>query len=81
LRPSHSGTRRFDRRVGDNGNRSGSDSLINEPIAVARLALHGDKNSSWTHPPGIVFHTGNGRISALGENLGTLQELLECHWS
>jgi len=30
---------------------------------------------------GIVFHTGNGRISALGENLGTLQELLECHWS
>jgi hypothetical protein len=55
--------------------------LIDEPIAVAGLALHGDKNSSRAHPPGIVFHPSNGRVSALGQNLGALQELLECHCS
>jgi hypothetical protein len=55
--------------------------LINEAIAVAGLALHGDENGSRAHPPGIVLHSSNGRVSVLGENLGTLQELLECHWN
>ena len=81
LRPGHRGTRRFGRRIGDDGNRSSSDGLIDESIAIARLTLHGDKNSSGAHPSRIVFHTSNGRVSALGEDLGTLQELLECHWS
>src|SRR6202158_3702168 len=58
-----------------------SDGLIDEPIAVTGLTLHGNKNSSRTHPPGIVFHTGNGRVPALREDLGALEELLECHWS
>ncbi|MGA7648447.1 MAG: hypothetical protein WBW01_18210, partial [Terriglobales bacterium] len=31
--------------------------------------------------PRIVFHSGNVRVSALREDLGALQELLESHWS
>ena len=81
LRPGDAGTRNFGRGVGDDGNRSGGDGLINEAIAVAGLALHGDKNRPRTHPPGIVFHSGNARVSALREDLGALQELLEGHWS
>jgi hypothetical protein len=81
LRPGNRGARRFGRRVGDYGNRSGGNGLIDESIAVAGLAFHGDKNRSRAHPPGIVFHPGNGRVPALGEDLGTLQELLEGHWS
>ncbi len=81
LRPGNCGTRSFGRGVGDDGNRSGGDGLINEAIAVAGLALHRDKNRSRAHSPGIVLHPGNARVSALRENLGALQELLECHWS
>jgi hypothetical protein len=81
LCPANRRARRFARSVGDDGNRSGSDGLIDEAIAVVGLALHGDKHSSGAHSPGIVFHTRNGRVSALGENLGALQELLERHWS
>jgi hypothetical protein len=79
LRPGNRRTRRFTRGVGNDGNGSGSDRLIDEPIAVAGLALHGDKNSSRTHPPGIVFHTGNARVSTQRKNLGALQKLFERH--
>src|SRR5260370_5681442 len=81
LRPGTRGARRLGRRVGDEGNRSGRDGLIDKPIAVAGLALHSDKNRSGAHSPGIVFHSGNGRVPALEENLGALQELVKCHWS
>jgi hypothetical protein len=81
LRPRNRGTRHFGCGIGDDCNRSGSDGLVNEPIAVTRLTLHGNENSSGAHPPGIVFHASNGRVSALGEDLGTLQKLLECHCS
>src|ERR1035438_8128349 len=46
LRPANRRARRFGRGVGDDGNRSGSDGLSDEPIAPAGLTLHGDKNSS-----------------------------------
>src|SRR3982074_1901649 len=59
LRPGHRGTRRFGRGIGDDGNRSSSDGLIDESIAIARLTLHGDEHSSWAHSPGIVFHPSN----------------------
>jgi len=79
LRPSDRWTRRFSRGVGDDTNRSGSDGLIDETIAIAGLTFHGDKHNSGARPPGIVFHPGNGRVPALGEDLGALQELLESH--
>src|ERR1035441_7604983 len=54
LRPTNPRARRFGRGVGDDGNRSGSDGLIDEPIAVAGLTLHSDKNSSRARPSRIV---------------------------
>src|ERR1700722_1700571 len=81
LPPRDSGARHFGRGISDNRNRSRSDRLINEAIAVASLALHRDKSSPWTHPSGIVFYSSNARVPALGEDLGALQKLLECHWS
>src|ERR1019366_3003948 len=69
LRPANRRARRF-----------GRGRLIDEPFAVAGLTLHGKKNSPRAPPPRIVFHPSNGRVSALRENLGALQELLECHW-
>src|ERR1700719_2281352 len=44
LRPGNRGARRFGRRIGDYGSRSGSDSLIDKPIAVASLTLDRDKD-------------------------------------
>jgi hypothetical protein len=81
LRPGNRGARRFGGRVADDGNRSGGDGLIDESIPVAALTLHGDKNNSGANPSGIVFHAGNGRVSATGKNLGALQKLLKSHWS
>ena len=43
LRPGHVGTWRFRRRVSYDSDRSGSDGLIDKPIAVAGLAFHGDE--------------------------------------
>ena len=46
------------------------------------LALHGDENSVPGRTRRESYSTPvNGRVSALGKDLGALQELLEGHWS
>src|SRR5208337_2027456 len=81
LRPGNRGPRHFGSRVGNNSNCPRGNRLIDEAIPVASLPLHRDKNRSWPHPPRIVLHPANARVSALREELGALQELLEGHWS
>jgi hypothetical protein len=81
LRPGYRRARCLGCGVGNDRNRSGSDRLINEAIAVAGLTLHRDKNSSRAHPPGVIFETGNARISAAGQDLSAFEKLFERHWS
>ena len=81
LGPCDRGARCFLRGVGYDGDGSRSDGLVDEAIAVAGLAFHGDKDRARTHAPGIVFHACNRRVSALGEDFGAIQQLLEVHCS
>ena len=69
------------RRVSDDAESARGEGLLDEAIAVGRSAFHGDKDRARTHAPGIVFHACNRRVSALGEDFGAIQQLLEVHCS
>src|SRR5260370_25814301 len=71
--PSHTFPRLFRRGIRDHRHGSGVDRLINEPVAVATFSVHGHEHASWLHPARVVFDSTHPGISALREDLGTIQ--------
>src|SRR5712671_56817 len=81
LGPGNSGARSLGSGIRNDCNRSDSDGLVDEAIAINRLALHRDKNLARPHAAGVILHTGDRRIAALREHFRALEKLLEGHWS
>ena len=66
-------------RIRDHAYGAGLDRLINKAVPVAALSAHGYKHTSRLHAPRVIFDTAHSRVSALPENLRTIQKLLEGH--
>ncbi len=77
--PSHPFARRLPGGIRNYRDRTRLNGLIDEAVAVGRLAPHGHERAPGLDAARIVFHTGDVRVPALAENLCAIQQMLEGH--
>src|SRR6202030_4206272 len=66
-------------RIRDHAYCSGLDRLINKAVPVTALSAPGYEHTSRLDAPRVIFDTAHSRVSALRENLRTIQKLLAGH--
>jgi hypothetical protein len=71
--PSRTFARLLRRGIRDHRHGSGADCLIDKSVAVATFSVHGNEHTSRLHPARVVFDSTHRGISALREDLGTIQ--------
>ena len=78
-RPGAPRARLFGCGIGNDRDRAGADRSVNKLIAIAGFAPHGDKQVTRFHLARIVREACNVGVSALEEDLSSLQDLLKGH--
>ena len=79
LRPGHVRARLLGRRIGNDGNRTRSDRLVDELVPITRFALHGDEGIARLDAARVVLQSADSGVAALGEHFRTVQEFEESH--
>ena len=79
LRPGHARAGLFGRGVGNDGDRSGCDRLVDEFVAVARFAAHGDEDIARLDPARVIFQPADTGVAALRKYFRAIQDFEESH--
>ena len=79
LRPGNLRAGLLGRRIGNDGNCTRRDSLVDEFVSITRFTLHGDKGIAGLDLARVIFQPADPGVAALGKHFRAVQEFEESH--